>query len=243
MIIDLVTEALSNAVPDRTVAGEYMLFGAWFFRIDPRYGKPFIFIDPVDGGGGAFSFDDGADGLIFHGDGDAPNTPIEVAESRYPVRFLRYALHTEEYGIGKFRGGLGTLRDYQFLTGHVSIQVANEQTVCRCHGLQGGHEGGINRLWAWPDTDKQTILTERVSFYGPFDEGDVLSCRTGGGGGFGEPLERDPERVRWEVLNEILTPERAEEYYGVVITTDENGDPQVDQTGTTSLRNDRRGGQ
>jgi len=220
-----------------------MLFGAWFFRIDPRYGKPFIFIDPVDGGGGAFSFDDGADGLIFHGDGDAPNTPIEVAESRYPVRFLRYALHTEEYGIGKFRGGLGTLRDYQFLTGHVSIQVANEQTVCRCHGLQGGHEGGINRLWAWPDTDKQTILTERVSFYGPFDEGDVLSCRTGGGGGFGEPLERDPERVRWEVLNEILTPERAEEYYGVVITTDENGDPQVDQTGTTSLRNDRRGGQ
>ena len=48
MIIDLVSEALSYVVPDRTPAEEYMLFGAWFFRTDPRFGKPFIYIDPVD---------------------------------------------------------------------------------------------------------------------------------------------------------------------------------------------------
>ena len=137
-----------------------------------------------------------------------------MAESRYPIRFERYALHTEEYGIGKFRGGLGTFRDYRFLTGNVSIQIANEQTVCRSHGLQRGHAGGINRLWAWPDTDKQTILTECGSFYGPFENGDLISCRTAGGGGFEDPLERDPERVRWEVLNEILTPEQADELRG-----------------------------
>ncbi len=236
MIIDLVSEALSNAVPDRTLAGEYMLFGAWFFRIDPRYGKPFIYIDPVDGGGGAFSFDDGADALIFHGDGDAPNTPIEVAESRYPIRLVQYSLHTEEYGIGKYRGGLGTVRDYQFLTDNVSVQVANEQTVCRSHGLQGGHEGGINRLWVRPGTDRETVLTERVSFYGPFEDGDILSCRTAGGGGFGDPFERDPERVRWEVLNEILTPEQARDYYGVIVVSDDKGDPVVDEAGTVACR-------
>ena len=241
MIIDLVSEALSYVVPDRTPAGEYMLFGAWFFRTDPRLGKPFIYIDPVDGGGGAFSFDDGADGLIFHGDGDAPNTPVEVAESRYPLRIDRYELHTEEYGIGRFRGGLGTIRDYRFLTDDVSTQIANEQTVCRSHGLQGGQEGGINRLWVRPGTDRQKILTERVSFYGPFNNGDVLSCRTAGGGGFGDPLEREPARVQSEVLNELITPEKAEEFYGVVITTDENGDAVVDEARTSACRAERRG--
>ena len=79
-----------------------------------------------------------------------------------------------------------------------------------------------------------------MSFYGPFEEGDVLSCRSAGGGGFGNPLDRDLGRVREEVLNEILTPEQAEEYYGVVITMDENGDPQMDEAGTNSRREDRR---
>lgn len=240
IIIDLVSEALSFAVPDRTVAGEYMLFGAWFFRTDPRFGKPFIYIDPVDGGGGASSFDDGADGLIFHGDGDAPNTPIEVAESRYPIRIERYELHTEEYGIGKFRGGMGTIRDYRFLTDSVSTQVANEQTKCRPHGLHGGADAGINRLWVRPGTDKEEIITERVSFYGPFVTDDVLSCRTGGGGGFGDPLERDPERVRWEVLNELLTPQHAREFYGVVVEEDETGDPLIDRAATEALRADKQ---
>jgi N-methylhydantoinase B len=240
IIIDLVSEALSYAVPDRTVAGEYMLFGAWFFRTDPRFGKPFIYIDPVDGGGGASSFDDGADGLIFHGDGDAPNTPVEVAESRYPIRIERYELHTEEYGVGRFRGGMGTIRDYRFLTDSVSTQVANEQTKCRPHGLHGGADAGINRLWVRPGTEQQEIITERVSFYGPFVTNDVLSCRTGGGGGFGDPLERDPERVRWEVLNELLTPEQARESYGVIVGEDGDGDPVIDLAATEALRTERR---
>lgn len=240
IIIDLVSEALSNGVPNRVPAGEYMLFGAWLFRTDPRLGKPFIYIDPVDGGGGAFSFDDGADGLIFHGDGDAPNTPVEVAENRYPVRIDRYELHTEEYGIGKFRGGLGTIRDYRFLTDDVSIQIANEQTICRPHGLHGGHEGGINRLWVRPGTDKEQVLTERVSFFGPFQSDDVISCRTAGGGGYGDPLERDPERVRWEVLNEILTPEQAEDFYGVAFELEVDGDPVVNLEKTEAHRKKRR---
>ncbi len=71
--------------------------------------------------------------------------------------------------------------------------------------MHGGHEGGINRLFVRPSTDKEEILTERASFFGPFFEGEVISCRSAGGGGYGNPLERDPERVGWEVLNQILT--------------------------------------
>jgi len=236
LIIDLVSEALSNAVPDRCPAGEYMLFGGWLYRSDPRFGKPFIYIDPVCGGGGALPFDDGADGLIFHGDGDAPNTPVEVAETRYPVRIDRYEFHSEEYGIGKFRGGLGTIRDYRVVTDNIYIQIANEQTVCRPHGLQGGHPGGINRLVVWPGKKKEQVLTERIAHFGPFNTDEVISCRTAGGAGCGDPLERDPDRVRWEVLNELLTSEKAKEYYGVIIRTGEEGEPIVNRETTEAYR-------
>lgn len=236
VIIDLVSEALANAVPERCPAGEYMLFGGWFFRQASEHGDPFILIDPITGGGGALPFDDGADGLIFHGDGDAPNTPVEVLENRYPVRVDRYQLHAEEYGIGKYRGGLGTIRDYRVMTEDVLIQIANEQTVCRPHGLFGGRNGGVNRLWAWAGTERQQILTDRVSFFGPFGTGDVVSCRTAGGAGYGDPLQRDPERVRFEVLNELLTPQQAEEFYGVILEFDADGDPTVDWEATRVCR-------
>ena len=241
-IIDLVSEALSNAVPDRCPAGEYMLFGTFMFRVDPRHGKPFIAIDPVDGGGGALPFDDGADGLIFHGDGDVPNLPAEVCENRWPIRLERYELHTEEYGIGKYRGGLGCIRDYSFLDDNILIQIANEQTICRPHGLHGGREGGINRLYVRPGTEREQILTERASFFGPFSQGELISCRSGGGGGYGDPLARDPARVQQEVLNEILTVEQAKTYYGVIIEARDNGDPVVNTAATKAHRAEVRNG-
>jgi N-methylhydantoinase B len=237
--IDLISEALSYAVPDRCQAGEYMLFGGWFYQTDPRFGKPFLFIEPVDGGSGAQPNDDGADALIFHGDGDAPNTPVEVTETRYPIRVERYQLHTEEYGIGKFRGGLGVLRDYRVMADRVFVQVANEQTVCRPHGLYGGHDSGINRFLVKPGTEKEEVVINRTSNLGPFNTGDLVSCRTAGGAGYGDPLERDPERVRMEVLNEILTAELAEEYYGVIIEFDKDGDPVVNAEATKALRQKR----
>lgn len=242
IIIDLVSEALSHAAPHRAIAGEFMLFGSRFFRTDPRLGAPFIYIDPNRGGGGASSHDDGADGLIFHGNGDAPNTPVEVAEARYPLRIERYQLHTEEYGIGEYRGGLGIIRDFRLLTDNVLVQVANELTRCRPHGLQGGGDGGINRLWVRPGTEGQDVLTERVSFYGPLQKDDLVSCRTAGGGGFGDPLDRDPERVRIEVLNEILSPEQAKRYYCVVVLEDRAGDPVVDVEATEACRLERKSG-
>lgn len=240
VIIDLVSEALSNAIPDRCTAGEFMLFGAFMFRTDPRYGKPFICIDPCDGGGGALPFDDGADGLIFHGDGDVPNMPAEVCEARYPIRLEQYEMHTEEYGIGEYRGGLGVIRRYRFLEDQISIQIANEQTKCRPHGLFGGADGGINRLYVRPGTEDEEVLTERVSFFGPFSDGEEICCKSAGGGGYGNPLERDPERVRWEVLNELLTPENAKEYYGVVVASGEDGDPVVDEAATAAEREARQ---
>jgi N-methylhydantoinase B len=69
---------------------------------------------------------------------------------------------------------------------------------------------------------------------------EVISCRTAGGAGYGDPLERDPERIRWEVLNELLTPENAKQFYGVVIRTGQDGDPVVDREATEAYRAERR---
>lgn len=240
VITDLVSEALSNAVPERCPAGEYMLCAPYFFRLDPRLGQPFIHIDVLRGGGGALPFDDGANALVFHGDGDAPDIPVEVAETRFPVRITRYQLHTSEYGIGQFRGGLGVIRDTCMLTDHVQMQMSNEQTKTPPHGLRGGHDSGINRAIAWLGSDKEVTLTERTSYYGPFHSGDVVSYRTSGGAGIGDPLDRDPELVRWEVLNDLLTAANARAFYGVVLATDAIGDPIVDLPATLECREQRR---
>ena len=239
MITDLVSEAVSHALPQRCPSGEYMLLGTRLFRIDPRHGEPFIVLSPQPGGGGALPFEDGADGLIFHGDGDAPNTPVEVAETRWPVRVDRYQLHDQEYGIGRFRGGLGTIRDYRILTDNVLLQMNSERTICPARGLFGGSEAGINRVWVNPGTEDERTYEQRVSRVGPFDRGTVVSSRTSGGAGWGDPLQRDPERVRLEVLNEILSSEGAEASYGVVIEGD-RGEPTVNQTATQRIRQERR---
>tara|TARA_B100000029_G_scaffold286710_1_gene280456 strand:- start:521 stop:2284 length:1764 start_codon:yes stop_codon:yes gene_type:complete len=239
LITDLVSEALANAVPDRCPAGEYMLFGAFMLRVDPKYGEPFIAVDPVDGGGGALSTDDGADALIFHMDGDVANLPAEVCETRYPLRMERYELRTEEYGIGKFRGGLGVIRDYCFLEDDCQIQIANELTQARPHGLNGGHDGGINSIKMHAGSNEEELLTERATGMGPFKTGDVISLRSAGGGGYGDPLDRDPERVRKEIQNGIVSSQQAKEFYGVVATRNDSGF-EIDQEGTKQTREERR---
>lgn len=238
--MDLVNECLSNAVPDRCPAGGHMLCGLYFYRVDPSRGEPFILFDDFRGGGGALPRDDGADATIFWDGGDAPLIPVEVIESRFPIRIERHELHGEEYGPGKYRGGLGVIRDYRILTDNVLLQTFNEQTLFPSHGLFGGCDGGITQVVARPGTDEEEVLPARISFYGPLHSGDVVRGYAAGGAGYGDPLERDPERVRYEVLNELLSPDKARELYGVIIATDSNGDPIVDSEATEAYRSERR---
>lgn len=215
MIIHLVVRALSQAMPERCPAASYQMAGCYFFRTDARYGKPFIFVDPVDGGGGAFPHDDGPSGLIFVGDGDAPNTPVEILETRYPLLVRRYTFNLEEAGAGKYRGGFGVIRDYEMLEDNILIQTMNENTRCPPWGLFGGGDAGVSKIIVWEGTGREAVLTGRVAYFGPFHRGDRVSIRTAGGGGWGNAKERDPERVRQDVLNEFITPEQAKAVYGL----------------------------
>lgn len=184
-LIELVIRALAPVLPDRAPAGGYQIFGVDLYRVDPRAGEPFVFTDVHPGGAGARPDHDGPT-LIFSGDGDTRNTPVEVIETRYPVRVERHELIPGFGGAGRRRGGPGVARDYRILEPGIQMQYTVENTRDRlAKGLDGGEDGEPGVLLLNPGTEEQVEMTDRVTAYGPLAVGDLLSVRSGGGGGLG----------------------------------------------------------
>jgi N-methylhydantoinase B len=234
-LVQLVVRALAAAIPERCPAGSYQLFGVYLFRVDPRDGTPFICIDPMDGGHGGRPHEDGPS-LIFMGDGDTPNTPCEVLETRYPVLVDRYAFLPGTEGAGAHRGGMGLVRDFRLRESNIYLQCAIENSKDPlAKGMNGGADGKPSLIVARPGTVQETHLQERLSFFGPLGANDVVSVQSGGGGGWGPPLTRDPEQVARDVRDEFLTVEQAASIYGVALTP-ANAGWTVDQAATVSLR-------
>ncbi|MEM7535562.1 MAG: hydantoinase B/oxoprolinase family protein [Chloroflexota bacterium] len=217
-IVHLIIRALSTAIPDRCPACTYQMFAYTFSRTDPRHGDPFIYGEPVDGGSGAFPHDDGPSGIMFVGNGDAPNTSAEVVESLYPMLIRRYAINTGDEtshaGVGQYRGGYGVIRDIEVCTDHVHLQTSNENTKYTAWGLFGGHNADASHYVLYPDTEREQVMTERITDYGPLMTGDRLSVRTGGGGGWGDPQKRDPARIAADIRNGLMTEAQAKAVYG-----------------------------
>jgi N-methylhydantoinase B len=240
--VHLVFRILAEALPDRCPAGGWQLFSIYLFREDPRDGPPFILFDTAQGGDGGRPFADGPT-LTFVTNGDVHNTPIEVMETRYPVRVERYRLRPSVAGPGQYRGGFGAVRDYRILEDGVYMQVAIENVRHpTARGIHGGRDGGPSVVVAWPGTAKERRIEWRASFFGPFEPGDIVSVRTGGGGGWGDVLDRAPELVARDVRNEVLTQEEAAEVYGVVFELSPRGVLEIDSRATTKRREELREG-
>lgn len=234
-LAELVIEAMAEALPDRCPAGTYQLFSTYLYRIDNREGQPFIAIDPMMGGQGARPFADGPT-LIFLGNGDTPNTPVEVLETRYPLRVERYELLPSVAGAGTYRGGMGLRRDIRVLEPGTFLQAALENTEDPlARGMDGGDDGAASCIVAWPDTERETTLHEKLSYFGPFAPGDMMSFRSGGGGGWGLARGRDPAWVARDVRDELLSVEAAAAVYGVALEQ-KDGAWRVDHAATERLR-------
>jgi N-methylhydantoinase B len=234
-LINLAFLALADAIPDRCPAPGYQMLAVYIYRVDPRDGRPFIFIEPIDGGDGARPHADGPT-IVFAGDGNVYNTPIEVLETRYPIRCMRYEVLPEVAGAGRYRGGFGVCRDFQVLEPATYLQVVIENTrEPLARGLAGGRDGKPSAVVVRPGTRRETTLTDRVSAFGPLAPGDVVSVRSGGGGGWGNPFERDPRAVASEVRDELLSAEEARDVYGIVLEPRDK-EPAVDETATRRLR-------
>jgi N-methylhydantoinase B len=231
-VVDLFFKALSQALPDVAPAGSIQVTGLFLHRLDPRFGKPFIFAEPFCGGYGACPSRDGASALIYVGDGDCHNEPAEIIETRYPIMLERHELDTNSAGAGKYRGGFGVIRDYRILAEGVFLMYGHDTNINPPWGLHGGKDAAAQKVILNEGTEKQQVLLDRVSFYGPLQIGDRLSFRTSGGGGWGDPLERDAELVERDVQLGYLSKEQARDVYGVAIGEDGT----VDHERTAALR-------
>jgi N-methylhydantoinase B len=233
-IVDCVFGALAQALPDMVAAdgtggSTLPTFGGW------SGGKSFVFSECVMGTWGATSAHDGQEG-VPHMASNQSNVPIEMIEADYPLRIEQYGFVADTAGAGQFRGGLGLVREYRVLVDDVYFGVRSDKCLHPPHGLFGGEPGApsLNLINPGPGERRVPSLpTDPIQLR----EGDVFRHVMAGGGGYGDPLERDPEALRQDVLDGKVTPDHARAAYGVVM---EGADAGVDLAATQALRAARR---
>ena len=209
--------AMTKALPDRVPAawggGEVgVSIGGYF-----PGGKPFVFVEfNNDGPRGGTPFADGADGAAAPITNMA-NTPIETIESDQPLLVTRYGYVNDSAGAGKHRGGLGMIREYRLLADEATLQIRSDRTKFLPWGAQGGNPGTRTYSILNPDTENRVLPSK---FMVELKENDVYRLIQAGAGGYGDPLERDPEAVLADVTQEKVSIERARSDYGVVIDSE-----------------------
>lgn len=236
-ILEATWMALAQAAPDRVPAGWNRKAGPTFTGRDPRNGRFFIqFCFCGMGGAGA---NPDADGISFTSDGIdlggllSPN--IETMELQCPQLNLTHELLCDSGGAGKFRGGLGIEYRLRWHAPKVNASMHGDGVRHPPYGIQGGRPGTVNR----PIINEGRAGEIRMPSKGLFElrAGDTYTLYASGGGGWGDALERDPEIVRQDVLNEYVSRAAARREYGVVLTRD----LEVDKAATRRLRAQRAG--
>ncbi len=195
-------------------------------------GQGYVQYEIIAGGGGARGNKDGASATTVN-QSNAKIAPIEIIESEFPTRLLRFELIRDSGGVGKFRGGLGVRREYLNLA-NARFSIRSMKHVIPPHGMAGGGDGRPGDIWINPGTDRAKRLPTRYADY-PLREGDIFQLDTPGGGGYGDALLRAPERVLADVREGFVSREAAGRDYGVVLTTDGSA---VDEKATARLRAD-----
>jgi len=230
---DLVTKAFTEAVPEETIAAtKGIVCNVAYGGNDPRDDGEYVYYETVAGGYGARAETDGMDAVQTHFQNTA-NSPIEELEAELPVRVRRYELIPDSEGAGRTRGGLGVRRDLEFYDHEASFSLLTDRTESRPWGIFGGHAARPARFYRNPETAEETTLASKSTT--TLDPGDVVSIQTPGGGGYGTPLERDPEDVLEDVRDGKVSVSKAEGAYGVVIA-----DGELDAAATERCRAARR---
>ena len=234
-VLDALNGALAQLIPDRVpAAGEGGNTLAIFGADRPGGGDRYVFYELIVGTWGGTPTWDGNDGLTNPAS-LAANIPIEVAESEFPIVIERYGLVPDTGGAGEHRGGLAIERVWRCLTPDTSLIVRSDRADRPPYGLAGGGPARRRATSSSIPTGREETLPAMFSI--TIGEGDVYVHRTAGGGGWGDPFERDPVEVAADVANGKVSVAAARERYGVVV----DGDGVVDEAATTALRDERRG--
>ncbi len=197
-VADVVLRALSGLVPEHAAAGAQISFP--IFRasgIDDRNGgaRSYRIMDILGGGMGGHASGDGIDAVDTHG-ANCALLSAEVMEIMSPIRVRATRLVQGSGGPGRHRGGLGLERDYELMatSATVACQLQQADATTAPWGVAGGGAGGVARAILAPDTQEACVLPART-LHMPLRHGQVIRVRSAGGGGFGNPAERDPALI------------------------------------------------
>ena len=230
-------QVMAKIAPDRSVArsgGD--LGGMMFSGIDPLDGSFFAGGEDECCGQGAARDQDGENALILFALGESRNVPVEIFEERWPILTEKYELRPDSGGAGKWRGGVGVVKQWKALT-DLKLIGTIEQTKAPAWGVDRGQSGKTNKMTISVGLPHERPMGKVSGWVLP--AGERLLFEMGGGGGWGDPLDRDPSRVLSDVIGGYVSIESAERDYGVVIRKNDDACG-VDEKATRGLREKRR---
>jgi len=230
---DAICGALAQALPDMVpAAGAGYMAPIVFAEHDPATGGPKVtVIEPMVGGTGATSKTDGLHARDVVDIANLRNNPLEIVESQASVRILRYGLQPDSGGAGRRRGGCGQVIVFEVLAAECLITARGmERHRFAPWGLDGGGGGAKARLLVMPAGARDFAPTAKIDGLA-LKLGDRVRIETPGGGGHGDPLAREPERVLRDVIEGFVTAEGALRDYGIVVA-----DGAVDAAATAECR-------
>ena len=228
LALELIYKALAQGMPERLAASSggdvpgFMMVGK-----NPETGRVYAVSNNDAIGWGATAFHDGINATNHISGSLVRNTPIEVLEMKTGMSIESLSLRADSAGGGKLRGGVGLMRRIRFVREGEFLSVM-KKTKTRPWGLKGGLETEPNGMVLFPGTPREKrVGTLRVKVC----PGDEAVCIGAGGGGYGHPMDRDPQRVLEDVLDEYVSVHAARDVYGVVIAGG-----QIDMSTTSALR-------
>ena len=229
----VVTGALAKLLPDRMPAcpgGNE--FGLSVTGLTPDR-KRFLHVEfhNMTGRGGGPDQDGQDAGPYWLG--NLSNTPVEVIEAENPLRIEEYGFLTDTGGPGKYRGALGMVRQYRLLNDDAIVQQRADRHVFPCWGIFGGKPGALSHSYFIRDGDREEAPSK---FVRSMRKDEIFRAEMAGSGGYGDPLERDPEAVADDVRQDKMTPGHAKAEYGVILEPETLA---LDTGQTTALRKRR----
>lgn len=212
-VYDIMWRCLAPHIPDKLAAGHFAsVCGTFIGGTHPDTGRQYTIIEPQLGGWGASRSSDGNTAMFCGFHGETFNCPAEINEARNGLYVDRMELNLDPGGEGRFTGGRGIVMDYRVRAESGFLTVGYTRSKYPAWGIDGGRDGSPNYVEFRPKNGER----QRFAFVSglPTAKNDVIRVVTGNGGGAGDPLERDRERVETDIKNGLLTAARAKEVYG-----------------------------
>jgi len=196
-IVDVLLKALSQMAPEKSIAAcQGTMNNITLGGIDPRTNTPYTIYETLAGGFGGRAGLDGLDGVHVHMS-NTLNTPVEALETAYPLRVERYELRTNTGGAGQYRGGLGLRRDLKAVDHQATLSLLTDRRDGQPYGLFGGEPGVSGENVLIRDDQEEKLPAKCVKLLEP---NDVVSVRTPGAGGYGDPSQRSEAQIKKDKL-------------------------------------------